>query len=553
MKGYEFIAKTWKDYGTTHVFYQELMFMKTLKEFENLGGKTILAHSEFAAGYMADGYARVTGRPGVALAQSIGSANLAASIHDAWLGCSPVLTFTGRQSLDKLYRNAYQESDHRPFFDGLTKFNATVERAHQLPLLMRQSYRAATTGKPRPTHLDIFGFFGMECEDDEVNEDVLVNAQFAKYPAFRPAAEESAIDQAVEAIEKAKKPLIMVGRGGIVSGAQKELYTFAQRNDIPVCTSPDGKTMIDEDDPLWAGVIGNYGMYGTNRIAADCDLFIIVGSQTGDQTTLNLTAPPPSVKAIQIDIEPSEIGRNYPNCIPLCGDAKVVLGQLAAAVPSARRTEWRIQVAAWLKETTDAHEALWNNSSDPITTGYICKQVTDALPDNAVLVGDTGWPCVWSATMIRVKASQFYTRAAGSLGWSFPAALGIKCGAPDRPVINFIGDGGMFYFSNEIETAVRYNIPIVSVIYNNRSLAQVIPFMSGIYSGEENRCVDRLSFRNDFSYARIAQEFGAHGVQVTKAADVAGAIRDAIASNRPAIVEVMSERCAPLGPRSNTL
>ena len=560
MKGYEFIAKLWKEYGTSHVFLQDVMFMESLRDFVDDGGQAILAHSEFAAGYMADGYARVTNKPGICCCQSIGSANLASSVQDAWLACSPVLTFTGRQTIGNLYRNAYQEGDHRPFFDGLTKFNATVESASQLPLLMRQSYREATSGKPRPTHLDIFGFCGQECEEDEVgNVEIIANKKYAQYPAVRPAAEEADIALALEAIDKAKKPLILAGRGALVSKAHKELMDFAVRNDIPVATTLDGKTLMVEGSDMWAGVIGNYGMHGTNVAAQACDLFIVIGSQTSNQTTLGQTTPPATVKTIQIDIDPTEIGRNYPNCIPLCGDAKTVLAQLAAGVSARKRPEWRAEVAAYVAKTVEQHEHLWNNSGlgtangDPITAGYLVKQVSDALPDDGILVSDTGFSAIWTGNLTRLKPSQFYTRAAGTLGWSFPASIGVKAAVGNRPVINYTGDGGMFYFSNEIETAVRYNIPVVSVVNNNYCLSSNIPWMQEVFH-DEPRNVGRNSFVASNSFAEIAKNFGAYGVRVENPKDVRGAIEDALASGRPAVVEVVTNgRVTPPCPRTDDL
>lgn len=538
MKAYEYIAKMWKEYGVSHVFLQDVMFMESLKKFRELGGTEILAHSEFAAGYMADGYARVSGKPGIACSQSIGSANLAASIQDAWLACTPVITYTGRQIVDNLYRNAYQEGDHRPFFDGLTKFNATVEDPKQLPLLMRQTFRESTTGKPRPSHLDIVGFCGLECEEGEVNEEAFATEAFKQFPAFRMAAEAEAIEIAVEAISQAKKPLILAGRGALMSGAHAEILEFATKNDIPVCTTPDGKSIIDETSDIWAGVIGNYGMYGANRTARACDLYIVIGSQTSNQTTLGYTSPPPSVKTIQIDIEPSEIGRNYPNCIALAGDAKTVVAQLIEGTTKTTRKEWRAEVAGYVKATLDRHNEIVTDDSNPITPGYLVGQISEALPEDAVVVVDTGFSTVWTANLLRLKPSQMYIRATGTLGWSFPGSIGVKCAVGDRPVLNFSGDGAFFYFSNEIETAVRYNIPIVSVVNNNGCLSSNLPWMKEILDEDCNN--SRNSFVPTQSYAAIAREFGANGIRVEKSEDIAGAIKEGFASGRPTVIEVVT-------------
>lgn len=546
MKGYEYLARLFKAYDTTHVFYQELMFLKTLKEIENQGLTAIMTHSELSAGYMADGYARIKGRPGVCLSQSIGSANLAASLHDAWLGTTPVIAFTGKKTPPFQHRNAYQESNHMPFFDGVTKYNAEIASPEQLPLLVRQAYRESVTGKPRPAHLDVYGFFGLETELADIDEEFMANPEFGVFPAFRPAAEQKMVEKAAEALAKAKKPILLLGRGALVSGAGDQLRQLAEESDMWIVTTPDGKTTLDEAHPLWGGIVGGYGMDCANKIAASADMVVLVGTQSSDQATLNWTAPPSTVRAIQIDIDPAELGRNYPNCIGLAGDAATVAGQLLEAVSPKKRSDWIREGKKFTKATFDAHARLWAEKALPIRTERLCHEVSQALPDNAIVVADTGWSAVWSATMIRMKASQKYTRAAGSLGWSFPASLGAKCAAPDRPVINFTGDGAFFYFNTEMETAVRNNIQTVTVINNNNSLSQCIPFAQGHYPGEAERCVKRFTFSSP-NFSRIAEEYGMWAVRVDDPKDIAPALAKALASGKPALVEVLTDH-AQTGP-----
>lgn len=548
MKGYEYLAHTIKAYGAEYIFYQELMFPYTLKEFQRIGGRPVMCHSEFGAGCMADGYARASKKPGVCAAQSAGAANLAASLQDAWLGCTPVVALTGRQVAARQYRNAYQELDHRLFFDGVTKFNATLEAPEQMPVLLRHCFRSAVTGKPRPTHIDLFGFCGLEYENAEFEAKAEADGRYMSYPSYRPAAAEEDIRAAAAAIAEAEKPLIVAGRGAVVSGAHKEVYEFASKCDIPIVTTCDGKTIIDEEDGLWAGICGTYGMDCANKTAKRSDLVIFIGTQANDQATFNWTAPAPSAKVIHIDIEPFEIGRNYSDCIGLAGDAKTVLAQLNQAVQAAKRPEWRKETGEAVSKFTDAQKEMMKADSDPITTGRLCGEISKNLPDDAVLVADTGWSAIWSATMIRMKASQLYLRAAGTLGWSFPASIGAKLAVPGRPVVCYTGDGGMLYFSNEIETAVRYNVPVVTVVNNNYAYAQIVGFMTQCGAYKENRpdCEERLSFTNKFSIARIAEEFGALGIRVTKAGEIGPAIRKALESGRPAVVEVITDGGEPL-------
>ena len=548
MKGYEYLARLLKANGTTHIFYQELMFMKTVKEFENLGLTTIMAHSEFAAGYMADGYARISLRPGVCLSQSIGSANLAASIHDAWLGSTPVIAFTGKKTPFFQERNSYQESNHMPFFDGVTKYNAEIAAPDQLPHLVRQAYREAVTGKPRPVHLDVYGFFGLETEQAEMTENFVANPEFANFPAFRPAAEPKLVKKAAAELDGAKKPVLLLGRGALISGAGDRLRQLAEESDMWIITTPDGKTAIDENHRLWGGIVGGYGMDSANKLAAAADLVIMVGTQTSDQATLNWTAPRPSTRVIQIDIDPTELGRSYPNCIGLFGDAATVADQLLETVTGKKRSDWISEGQKFVDKTLNLHRRLWELNDRPIRSERLCHEVSRALPDDAIVVADTGWSAVWSATMIRMKSSQMYTRAAGSLGWSFPASLGAKCAAPDRPVINFIGDGAFFYLNTEMETAARRNIKTVTVINNNNSLSQCIPFAQAHYPGEQDRCSDRFTFSSP-NLAKIAESYGLWAKRVDRAEDIAPALAEALAADKPALVEVLTDHDQP-GPPS---
>ena len=304
-KGYQFIAETLEGYGVTHVFYVEAMLRLTLRELDHMRVKGIMTHTEGAAGYMADGYARVTGRPGVCMAQSIGAANMTGGVQDAWLANSPVIAITGKKRAPYQYRNSYQEADHRLFYESITKFNADVTQPEQLPYLLRQCFREAVSGKPRPVHLDIPNRMGRTTELASIYEPVYIDQAFKKYPAFRPAAEADQVEEAARIINEAERPVIVAGRGARISDAGDEIYELALKGDIPVVTSPDGKTLIDETDSLWAGIVGSYGMDCANRTVSNADLVIFIGTQTGDQTTVDWKVPLPDVKAVQIDIEAS--------------------------------------------------------------------------------------------------------------------------------------------------------------------------------------------------------------------------------------------------------
>ena len=243
--GARFLAETLKGYGVTHVFFVEAILRKTLVELETLGVRRILAHSEKAAAYMADGYARITKRPGICMAQSVGAANLASGLQDPYLGSSPVIAFTGKKPPLWQNRNSYQEIDHAPLFAAVTKYNVTVDAAEQLPFYVRQAFREATTGRPRPVHLDISGgYTGGGIESTEGNFPVIVEERFLRFPAFRPEAESETIRQAVALLRNAERPVIVAGGGARSSEAGPEIAALAEGLSIPVATSLDGKDIL---------------------------------------------------------------------------------------------------------------------------------------------------------------------------------------------------------------------------------------------------------------------------------------------------------------------
>lgn len=543
LTGAEYICEFLKSHHVSHVFYQELAFYFSTKIMKQYGLRDILTHSEGAAGYMADGYARATGKPGVCMSQSIGSANLAASLHDAWLGSTPVIALTGFKADSMYQRNGYQESDHRAHFSGVTKYNDYTLDAQQLPFMLRQCLREAVTGQPRPVHLDVVGYAGEVAEKAVMKDTAMGDNSFDAIPAYRSAAPAEAISKAAELIQAAKKPVIVAGRGAKLSDPRGEaLGRLAEKGDIPVATTPDGKSIIDERSPLWAGVVGGYGMDCANRATAAADLVIYIGSMISDQTTLTFTAPKVDTPIIQIDLKGSQIGKNYPNTTGLLGDARLVMEQLWEAIEKRERPGWRAEVAALVQDTQEKQNAIAADTS-PIQTARLCQEVSALLPEDAIVVADTGWSATWASTMLRLKPTQTFMRAAGSLGWAYPASLGAKCGAPDKPVICFCGDGGFYYHMAEMETALRYGINTVTIINNNRRLNQCIPYVSEAYGEKTDRHEDykeKVTFQ-PFSFAEVAKAFGVTGIKVERTEEIGPAIEKALAMDRPVIVEVLTD------------
>jgi acetolactate synthase-1/2/3 large subunit len=539
--GARFIAETLKGYGVSHVFYVDAILRKTMVDLEELGIRRVITHSEKAAAYMADGYARVSHRPGVCMAQSVGAANLASGLQDAYLGLSPVIALTGKKPPLFQHRHAYQEIQHGPLFAAVTKYSADVVTPAQLPYLLRQAFREATSGAPGPVHLDLLGHCGRPLEAAEAMMPVIVEEQFSHYPPFRPQPEDAAVERAAAAIAAARRPVIVAGGGVRLSLAAAELVALAERLSIPVATSVNGKGSIPEDHRLSVGVVGSYSARCANQVVSEADLVIYVGSHTGDQVTHNWTVPAPGTAIVQIDIDPAEIGRSYAGAIGVVGDARIALAGLAAALPAnAAGDQWLQRARALVGAWREAIEPLRQSDAVPIRPERLCKELDDILPKNAVLVADTGYASIWTATMVSLKhPTQTYLRAAGSLGWGFPAALGAKCAAPDRPVICFTGDGGFWYHLSELETARRHNICTVTIINNNSGLAQGISDIHSMYGDRPGNPEELYRFE-PVNFARIAQEMGCVGIRVEQPDQIADALRQALATERPTVVEVLT-------------
>ncbi len=543
MNGHEFIAQTIKGYGVTHVFYVEAMLRMAMRSLGDLKVKRVMAHTENAAAYMADGYARMSNRPGVCMAQSIGAANLAGGVHEAWLANSPVIALTGKKTPVYQYRGSYQEADHRLLYEGITKFNADVVQSEQLSTVLRQLFREAVTSKPRPVHADMTNHTGRTVEVGSVHEKLYVEEQYTKYPAFRPAADPAAVEKAAGEIKKAKKPVIVIGRGAAISDAGEEICALAKKVGIPVVTSPDGKALFDETDALWCGIVGGYGMDCANKVVLAADLVIFIGTQTGDQTTFDWKVPGVDTRVIQIDIDPAELGRNYPNSVGLLGDAKVVTAQLLEKVQEQSRDEWAAEAGAFVQDTLARYLVHQTSENALMRPERLCHEISKALPDDAVVVADTGYSAVWSATMLRMKPGQKYLRAAGSLGWSYPASLGVKCAAEDKPVICFTGDGAFYYHLNEMETAVRNGINTVTIINNNHALVQCRPDLNLVYKDAMDK-IDRRYCYPDHDFCKIAEAYGCWTKKVTDWKEVGRAIEEALKAGRPAVIDVITDRAA---------
>ena len=547
MTGSKLFAEMINGYGVTHAFFVPTILMKALAEMESLGIKRIMAHGEKAAAYMADGYARASLRPGLCLAQQIGASNLCAGLKDAYLARAPLIAITGGSTVSSRYRHAYQEIEDFSQFDSVTKFNAQVDEVSRLPDLLRQAFRMATSGSPGPVHLRLRNKQG-DLPPEELDFQVLIEEQFGKLPPFRPEPEMQRVRDAAVVLAKAQRPIIVAGGGVVASHAQAELVQLAEKLQIPVATSLNGKGIILDKHPLSAGVVGTYSRSCANRAVSEADLVFFIGSPGGGQVTHDWRVPAQGVTVIQIDIDPAELGRNYPNAVSILGDAKATLQRLIESVPPKSpeaSKAWTGRVTQLVDEWRAVAEPMRNSDAVPMRPERICAEITNVMPSNGVLVSDTGHAGMWTSGMVDIThAGQRYIRCAGSLGWGFPGSLGVKCALPDRPVICFTGDGGMYYHLAELETAARYGINVVVVVNNNSGLNQEIPLVDAIYGSGSTLGDDIWRFQKTANFAKTAEALGCVGMRIEKPAALNDALRRALNMNRPVVIEVMSDDTA---------
>ena len=540
--GAEWLARAIASTGTTHVFFMEAVLRRTLLALEAQGVQRMSGHSEKAVAYMADGYARIAGRPAFCFAQSVGAANLAAALQDAWLGRSPVVALTGRKPPALQHRNAYQEIAHGPLFAPVTKFNAGVEAASDLPRLLRQAVRAAVSGTPRPVHLDLNGVQAEIIETGMVNEATEIGEAACRMPPHRPVPPDDDIARAAAALRGAARVAIVAGEGALASGAGPEVLALAQALAAPIATSLGAHGLVPTRHFLCAGVSGFYAAPPTNRIVHRADLVLFVGCDTGDQTTNTWRTPAPGTPIVQIDIDPEELGRSYPATLGLMGDPKATLGKLIAAVGSPRRDRAYAEWAAGLRADWRAEMAPHRTSeAAPMRVERLCAEITAALPEDGILVADTGFSGIWTGTCVELNgAGQSYLRAAGSLGWSYPASLGAKLAAPHRKVVCFSGDGAFYYHLAELETARRRGIATVTVINNNSGFGQCLPEILSLQGNQPGHPEQIMRF-GPTDFAAVARSFGVHGIRVEQPGALGPALRRALEMDEPVVVDVVTD------------
>jgi len=537
------IAEMLSGYGVSHFFFVPVILPETVKRMSQRGILPVMTHGEKAAAYMADGYARISRKVGVCGAQAIGSTNLAAGLRDAYMARAPIVALSGEPDAEISYRNLYQDLDDHGAFEAVTKWNARVPGPSRFPDLLRQAFRSATSGVPRPVHLGVVGRTGNP-GDSPAEGVTRAEPRYGTTPGDRPMAAEPSVAAAVELLAAARRPVILAGNGVARSGAARELIALAEQLRIPVVMTLNGLATIGFDHPLYGGVAGEYGADFANAILLRADVLLVAGSSLGSMTTRNWSLIPADARIIQVDIDGAEIGRNFECAVPMVGDVGAVIAQLTAAASGQAPAEWAAEVADIRADWRAAVQESESSGAVPMRPERLFSMLCDEAAADAVIVGDTGHTAAWTARHIRLSGRQSIVRAAGSLGWGLPASLGVKCACPDREVICVTGDAGFFYHVGELETARRYGLKVIVVVNNNTSMNQETFFW------DPDSADQRKNWQfHDSDLAEITKGFGCHGARVDDPADFAAALDKARASGLPAVIDVRTD-IAVVAPKS---
>ena len=529
------IAEMFRAYGVSHFFFVPVILPEAQKRMSAIGITPVMTHGEKAAAYMADGYARVSGKVGVCGAQAIGSSNLAAGLRDPYMAWVPVLALSGVPDAATRHRNLYQDADDHDAFEAVTKWNGHVPDDSRFPDLLRQAFRTAATPACRPVHLEIAGATGAT-GDSAAMADGRAEPRYGRAPSDRPQADPGAVAQALSVLAAAQRPVILAGNGVARSGAAAAVREFAEATQTPVVMSLNGMATIPYDHPLYTGVVGHYGADGANKVLLEADVILVLGSSLGSMTTKHWTLIPDAAKIIQVDARGEEIGRNFAVEVPLVADIRAAVAQLSSGASVTSPEPWRDRVTQlrdeWRREIADAE----TSAAVQIRPERLFAQLATEMADDGIIVGDTGHAGHWSARHIQLRDGQSMIRAAGSLGWSLPASIGAKCALPDREVICVTGDAGFYYHVAELETARRYGVNVIVVINNNRSMNQEAKLWDAGNAEQEKNWIF-----TDASFTDVARGFGCYAVRVDDPADFAGALEKARGSGLPAVIDVRTD------------
>ena len=536
-----------KAHGVKHVFGlcgdTSLPFYDALARLDH-GMTHILTRDERHAAYMADCYARVSGRVGVCEGPSGGGATyMVPGVVEANESSIAVLAITTDISVSSRGKFTLTELDQEALFGPLAKSSKVIDRAAELPAAFRAAFRAMTSGRPGAAHIGL----PFDVQRDPVDEaDVRGDPSLGVFPARRIGADPDQIEAAAEALASAKEPIFICGGGPVIAGAEAELAALAELLEAPVATTVSGQGAIADDHPLAVGVVGsNGGVAETRAIVLGADLVCFIGCRAGSVTTERWRYPEPGkARIVQIDADPAVLGATYPAEVAVLGDAKLTLAALLAALrkridrPPARRLG-RAAVAAAKQRKFAAFEELARSSERPIRPERVVAVLNALLPDDAIIVADPGTPCPYFSAFYRCNRTGRHfisNRAHGALGYSIAGAVGAQFGRPGAKVVSVMGDGSFGFACGEFETIVRLGLPITFVVFSNACYGWI---KAGQKAGYQGRY-----FSVDFSrtdHARVAEAFGLQAWRVEDPEDLQPTLRKALEAGGPTLVDVIAQ------------
>lgn len=486
----------------------------------------ILVRHEQCAAHAADGYARATGRTGVCIATSgPGATNLVTGIANAYMDSVPMVAITGQVPTNMIGNDAFQEANITGITLPITKHNYLVKDANTLPKTIKEAFHIASTGRPGPVLIDL-------PKDVQADNIKFEYPQKVELDSYRPtySGHPLQIKRAAESIMRAEQPIIYAGGGVVISGAHDELRTLTELILAPVVTTLMGKGTFPETHPLSLGMLGMHGAKYANYAMTESDLIIAIGARFDDRVTGKIGSFAPNAKVIHIDIDPAEISKNVEANIPIVGDARAILKELIKALRQKRESKWNEKIKAWKKEFPLQYEY----SDKVIKPQYVIEQLCKLYGD-AIITTEVGQNQMWAAQYFKsIKPRTFISSGGlGTMGYGFPAAIGAKVGCPDKLVFDIAGDGSFQMTSHELATAVSNDIPVKIAILNNGFLGMVRQWQELFYG--KRYSATRLDATPDF--VKLAEAYGALGIEVTRPGEVKSAIEEAVNSDKPAVID----------------
>ena len=537
LNGSEIIVECLKEQGVDTVFGYPggavLNIYDALYKHQN-EIRHILTSHEQGASHAADGYARATGKVGVCIATSgPGATNLVTGIATAYMDSVPMVAITGNVTNDLLGKDSFQEVDIAGVAMPITKHTFIVKEIEKRAPTLTRAFKIAKTGRPGPVLVDI-------------TKDV--TAALTEYETVKPEPvdnttielNEKDIETAIEMIRKSEKPMIFVGGGAVLSGAEESLKTFVKKADAPVTDSLMGKGAFSGEEEYYTGMLGMHGTKTSNLSVTECDLLIAVGVRFSDRVTGNAKKFAADAKILQIDIDPAEINKNIIVDAQIIGDVDTVLKALNQKLEQQNHAEWIAKVKARKEEFPMTYP------TENLTGPYVMEKIYELTKGEAIISTDVGQHQMWAAQYYKYKHPRMLLTSGGlgTMGYGLGASIGAQVGMPDKQVINIAGDGCFRMNMNEIATAVRYQLPLIQVVFNNHVLGMARQWQTLFYGGRYSNTI--LEDKTDF--VKLAEAMGAKGIRVTKKEEVEDALKEALAAKEPVVIECVIDKDEKVWP-----